>query len=175
MMKTDVKKVFIQVDTAETDPVEQENVKNTRKGLKMLQPKAGNEENLVGRTIKDIKKIGNPVKKAKPLLMHKETQTEKYITSLDDLTGEEASADYWKRLAEKRQESLDESLQEIEKLKCDIEVLQEENKICKEMLEESKTLVEVLQEMIKEGEEDEKEEVEEEPTPKAEHDSDSSV
>lgn len=77
--------------------------------------------------------------------MHKETQTEKYITNVDDLTGEEPTADYWKRLAEKRQESLDESLHEIEKLKGDIEVLQEENKICKEMLEESRHLVEVLQ------------------------------
>lgn len=79
------------------------------------------------------------------MLSNKETQTEKYITNVEDLTGEEASADYWKRVAEKRQESLDESFKEIEKLKGNIEVLQEENRICKEMLEESRHLVQVFQ------------------------------
>lgn len=77
--------------------------------------------------------------------MHKGTQTEPYFSTVEDLTSEDASVDYWKRLAEKRQESLDVSLHEIEKLKDDIEALQEENKVCKEMLEESRNLVEVLQ------------------------------
>ena len=62
-----------------------------------------------------------------------------------DLTSDEPSADYWKRVAEKRQEMLDESLTENEKLKGAVEALQEENKACKEMLDESRALVEVLQ------------------------------
>lgn len=78
------------------------------------------------------------------MLINEETQTEKYILNIDDLTGEEPSADYWKTLAETRQQSIDEILQEVEKLKGDIAALQEENKICKEMLEESRTLVQVF-------------------------------
>ncbi|CAG9773595.1 unnamed protein product [Ceutorhynchus assimilis] len=147
MMKTDqAKKVIIKIDSE----VQQENVKNTRRGLKTIQPTT-DKENFSGRIIakEGLKFSGsNEPKKPKPLLMHKETQTEKYITDIDDLTGEEAGLDYWKRLAEKRQECLDESFQEIEKLKGNIETLQEENKICKEMLDEARSLVEVLQEMM---------------------------
>lgn len=58
---------------------------------------------------------------------------------------DEPSADYWKALAEKRGEALNESLQECDKLREEVHTLKEENRICKEMLEESKHLVEVLQ------------------------------
>ncbi|XP_076261215.1 geminin DNA replication inhibitor [Rhynchophorus ferrugineus] len=152
MMKTEQsKKVIIKVDSS----LDQENVKNLRRTLKSLQPAATDKENLAGRAFiyKDSKVLAeNENKKLKALLMHKGTQTEPYIGIVDDLTSEEASVDYWKRLAEKRQESLDVSLHEIEKLKDDIEALQEENKVCKEMLEESRHLVEVLQEVINETE-----------------------
>lgn len=77
--------------------------------------------------------------------VNKAVQTGEATVTSADLTSEEPSADYWKLLAEKRQESLDESLQENERLKGHIDALKEENKICKEMLEESKHLVEVLQ------------------------------
>jgi len=141
-MKTDtVKRVIIKVDSG----VQQENVKNTRRGLRTLQPEATDKENLAGRPkiLKDLKPgFENETKKQKPLLMHKETQTEKYITNIDDLTGEEAGVDYWKRIAEKRQESLDESFREIEKLKEAIDCIKEENVLCKEMFEKAKQYVE---------------------------------
>ncbi|XP_017776644.1 PREDICTED: geminin-like [Nicrophorus vespilloides] len=66
----------------------------------------------------------------------------------DDLTSEETSENYWRLLAEKRKAVLDDSFKEIESLKEKVEALKEENKTCKEMLDESKTLVEVLQEII---------------------------
>lgn len=89
--------------------------------------------------------------------MHKSVQTEEYQVTVDDLTSEEPSEDYWRRLAEKRGEALNESFQEIERLKDNVTALKEENRICKEMLEESKHLVEVLQEMLAETEPDETE------------------
>lgn len=73
-----------------------------------------------------------------------QTGGETVITE-QDLISEEPSADYWKALAEKRQESLDDSLHEIEQLKETIDALKEENQVCKDMLNESQTLVEVLQ------------------------------
>lgn len=77
--------------------------------------------------------------------MHKSVQTGESVITEADLTSEEPSADYWKRLAEKRQESLNESLQENDRLKEHVEALKEENRICKDMLEESRHLVQVLQ------------------------------
>lgn len=76
--------------------------------------------------------------------VNKAVQTGATVT-VEDLTGDEPSVDYWRTLAEKRGESLNESLQENERLKEHIDALKEENKICKEMLEESKHLVVVLQ------------------------------
>lgn len=61
------------------------------------------------------------------------------------MTGDEPSTDYWRILAKKRGESLNVSLQENERLKEQVDALKEENRVCKEMLEESKHLVEVLQ------------------------------
>lgn len=76
--------------------------------------------------------------------VNKAVQTGATVT-VDDLTGEEPSVDYWRALAEKRGESLNDSLQENERLREHIDALKEENRICKEMLDESKHLVEVLQ------------------------------
>lgn len=78
-------------------------------------------------------------------LEDKSVQTGECTITAADLTSEEPSADYWKRLAEKREDLLNESFQENERLKETIDALQEENRICKEMLDESKNLVEVLQ------------------------------
>ncbi|ENN78163.1 geminin [Dendroctonus ponderosae] len=151
-MKTEQsKKVVISVDT----DVQQENAKNVRRGLKTLQPTSIDKENLAGRSLpkKDNKILNNAESKPKPMLINKETQTEKYILNIDDLTGEEPSAEYWKALAETRQESIDEIMHEVEKLKGNISVLQEENKICKAMLEESRTLVKVFKEMLEDEDE----------------------
>lgn len=82
-------------------------------------------------------------------MQNKSTQTGECVITAEDLTSDEPSIDYWRKLAETRGDVLNRSIQENEKLKEDIEALQEENKICKEMLEESKNLVEVLQVVIK--------------------------
>lgn len=83
------------------------------------------------------------IKKKKTI--HKGVQTGECIITIEDLTSNEQSVDYWKRLAEKRGDSLNNSLQENEKLKDDLETLKEENRICQEMLDESRNLVEILQ------------------------------
>lgn len=77
--------------------------------------------------------------------MHnKSVQVGECVITARDLTSDEPSADYWKKLAETRGEALNRSLEENEKLKENISSLQQENRICKEMLEESRNLVEVL-------------------------------
>ena len=75
---------------------------------------------------------------------NKSVQTSPPPITEDDLVCEENDKHYWKHLAEKRQEVLDDSLTEIERLKEDINILKEENSICNEMLNESMHLVEVL-------------------------------
>lgn len=85
-------------------------------------------------------------------LANKAVQTGEAVITAEDLTSEDPSADYWKRLAETREEALNDSLQENDRLKEQVETLQEENRICKEMLDESKHLVEILQEIIQENE-----------------------
>lgn len=69
----------------------------------------------------------------------------------EDLTTEgEPSEGYWKALAEKRRIALDISLKENEELHEKIESLEEELVLSREMLEESKNLVELLTEIIQE-------------------------
>lgn len=82
---------------------------------------------------------------------HKAVQTgEATVTAADLTSSDEPSADYWRLLAEKRADALNDSLQENERLKEAVDTLQEENRVCKEMLDESRNLVEVLQEMLAE-------------------------
>ncbi|KAJ8923083.1 hypothetical protein NQ315_001635 [Exocentrus adspersus] len=160
MMKTE-KKVVIRVEPEEE---QSSSVKSSRKTFKPLQHAATDKENLVGRpqTFKDAKAASSLEKRRKTLMQNKSTQTGESVITAEDLTSDEPSADYWRKLAETRSEALNRSLQENEKLKEDIEALQEENKVCKEMLDESKTLVEVLQEMLAEKGEDEEDDAEEE-------------
>lgn len=69
----------------------------------------------------------------------------------EDLTTEgEPSDGYWKALAEKRRIALDISLKENEELHEKVISLEEELVISREMLEESKNLVELLTEIIQE-------------------------
>lgn len=69
----------------------------------------------------------------------------------EDLTTEgEPSDGYWKALAEKRRIALDISLKENEELHEKVTSLEEELLISREMLEESKNLVELLTEIIQE-------------------------
>ncbi|XP_044252857.1 geminin [Tribolium madens] len=137
-------KTVIKIDSQE----QKENVKNTRKTLRVLQQTATDKENLAGRI---------PTEKDKSILRHKHledkgVQTGESTVTAEDLTSEEPSPEYWKRLAEKRDQLLNESFEENERLRQAVEALQEENKICKEMLDESRLLVEVLQEMLSDAE-----------------------
>lgn len=77
-------------------------------------------------------------------MQNKSVQVGECVITAKDLTSEEPSIDYWKKLAETRDNTLKSVLEENEKLKENISSLQQENKICKEMLDESRHLVEVL-------------------------------
>lgn len=157
MMKVNEKRVNLK--TASKD---QEST-NTRKKFHDLQQHGTDKENLVGRPRTDLKaKNDKLVRKCKKMTTNKSVQVEEAVAvTAEDLTSEETNENYWRLLAEKRGEALDDSFKEIESLKDEVETLKDENKTCKEMLNESKILVEVLQEMIEEGENSENEEAEE--------------
>lgn len=55
------------------------------------------------------------------------------------------SENYWEVLAERRRIALEDALEDNRELVERIETLEEENRIYKEMLDESRALVEVLQ------------------------------
>nr|CAH7750951.1 unnamed protein product [Callosobruchus chinensis] len=144
-MKTE-KKVIIKIASDDQSTVD--NMRN-RRTFRDLQQTALDKEN-VGRytPMKETKlnRLEKPeIKKPKVLMQDKSIQVGDCPITSEDLTSDTPSADYWKKLAQTTQDALNNSIQENEKLKEDIAVLQEENKICKEMLEESKHLVEVLQ------------------------------
>ncbi|CAK9809811.1 hypothetical protein ANTPLA_LOCUS6343 [Anthophora plagiata] len=117
-----------------------------RKSLHVLQPAATDKENLVGG--------GRMLRSALPT---KETLksdgTER--SKNDDLTSEAGpSENYWEVLAERRRIALEDALEDNKELVERVEKLEEENRIYKEMLDESRALVEVLQEMIGEDRND---------------------
>ncbi|VEN37863.1 unnamed protein product [Callosobruchus maculatus] len=144
-MKTE-KKVIIKIASDEQSTADN---MRSRRTFRDLQQTAIDKEN-VGRytPMKEAKlnRLEKPeLKKPKVLMQHKSIQVGDSPITSEDLTSDAPGADYWKKLAETTQSALNNSLQENEKLKEDIAVLQEENKVCKEMLEESRHLVEVLQ------------------------------
>lgn len=55
------------------------------------------------------------------------------------------SENYWEVLAERRRIALEDALEENSVLNERIAKLEEENRVCKEMLDETRALVEVLQ------------------------------
>jgi len=142
-----------------------------RKSLHELQPSAINKETLVGadrmiksaqqmketkpkknvstKTKKDISK-----KQKKVITDDKAIQTvpeEKIRIEAEDLTSTDLagpSENYWQVQAERRRIALKDTLEENKELAKRIEKLEEENRIYKEMLDETKALVEVLQDMI---------------------------
>ncbi|XP_046830273.1 geminin-like [Vespa crabro] len=141
-----------------------------RESLQNLQPAATDKENLVGAgrmlkadlTLKDALKKDIKSTSVKPkkestihkkiVYKHKAVQTargEKIKIEVEDLTSEAGpSENYWEVLAERRRIALDDALEENKELHERISKLQEENRLCKEMLDETRALVEVLQEMI---------------------------
>ncbi|XP_043499171.1 geminin-like isoform X2 [Polistes fuscatus] len=141
-----------------------------KKSLHDLQPTAVDKENLVGggRTIKGDSSIKDALKKdiesttKKPkitkqkhknvICKNKAVQTsrgELIQIEIEDLTSEAGpSENYWQVLAERRRIALHDALDENKILHDRIATLQEENRLCNEMLNETRALVEVLQEMI---------------------------
>ncbi|XP_012272671.1 geminin isoform X2 [Orussus abietinus] len=74
---------------------------------------------------------------------------EKIKIEVEDLTSEAGPSEhYWEVLAERRRIALDDALEENRELAERVAQLEEENRICKGMLDETRALVEVLQEMI---------------------------
>lgn len=77
----------------------------------------------------------------------------KPIITEEDLTSLEGpSQQYWEVLAEKRRTALEESLSENMELYEKLSSLEEELSTSKQMLQESRNLVEVLTELLQEGE-----------------------
>lgn len=153
--------------TAKTAAVEDK----VRKSLHVLQPAATDKENLVGggrmlrsskETVKNevVEKPKNDekAKRKKIILKDKAVQTSrggKIKIEVEDLTSEAGpSENYWEVLAERRRIALQDALEDNKELIERVEKLEEENHIYKEMLDESRTLVEVLQEMLGEDRND---------------------
>ncbi|XP_031844660.1 geminin DNA replication inhibitor isoform X1 [Nomia melanderi] len=144
-----------------------------RKSLHVLQPAATDKENLVGggrmlRSALSTKEALKPevtekskhdaTKRKKVTLKDKAVQTargDKIKIEVEDLTSEAGpSENYWEVLAERRRIALEDALEENKELSDRVESLEEENRVYKEMLDESRALVEVLQEMLGEDRND---------------------
>ncbi|XP_075169110.1 geminin DNA replication inhibitor [Haematobia irritans] len=172
-MKASSIALFIQIESAAE---QQENIKNQRKTLKVLQGVATDKENLTGRpqidklsrlkaaTETTLSASTDYAKRKKIETRAAETQTspdkseagtsQKKITA-EDLTGEAKPGEhYWERLAEKRREALEQSLEENQRLYERIEGLEEELNTSRKQLEEAQHLVAVLTEMLDENEEE---------------------
>lgn len=158
------------VSAAKTAVSEQDKV---RKSLHVLQRAATDKENLVGggrmlrsglqgkdatKTEVSEKPKTDIPKRKKTTFKDKAVQTprgEKIRIEVEDLTSEAGpSENYWEVLAERRRIALEDALEENKELSDRVEKLEEENRICKEMLDETRSLVEVLQEMIGEDRND---------------------
>ncbi|CAO1354093.1 unnamed protein product [Diamesa hyperborea] len=149
--------IFIQI---ESSAEQQENIKNCRKSLKVLQNTNTKENSLsrvpayIGKQML-IKKTSPidcetpEIKRIKPSTSAT-TQTSPTVVKEDDLTSDVPGEIYWETLAEKRRSALEESLSENQELYERIAVLEDELNQSKKMLEETRNLVEVLTEMIEE-------------------------
>ncbi|XP_055845394.1 geminin isoform X2 [Episyrphus balteatus] len=161
MSHTSVKKVFIQIESASE---QQENLKNTRKTLKVLQNVATDKENLAGRPILDkisrlkgaselLNNTAETAKRKKIDTRSTQTSPGKKSVTAEDLTETDTpGSTYWELLAEKRREALEATLVENQHLHERIEGLESELNTSRKMLEETKNLVEVLTEMLNENE-----------------------
>lgn len=157
--------------------------KSIRLSLQVLQPAAGDKENLVGgsrQPVTNVKagvKLGEICEKnnainekiieqtmmkgnlKKKKVAHKLVQTDKEEDkpkiTVTDLTSdvEPPSENYWQLLAEQRRIALEECLEENRTLHERLQLLEEEKEVAENMLAESRSLVEVLKEIIGENEE----------------------
>lgn len=75
------------------------------------------------------------------------------LVTVEDLTSDNVSEHYWEALAEKRRSALEESLTENQELYERIATLEDELNQSKTLLAETRSLVEVLTEMLEEKDE----------------------
>lgn len=171
MSSAATKKVYIQVESAAE---QQENIKNQRKTLKVLQGVATDKENLTGRPQLDkLSRLKAAVhettistntseyakrKKIETKAVETQTSPDSKSTNARKITAEDLCSEekpgefYWERLAEKRREALEQSLEENQRLYERIDGLEEELNTSRQQLEEAKHLVSVLTEMLNEDE-----------------------
>ena len=154
---------------------------SVRKSLHPLQSAAGDKENLVGPgrmplTFDNLKGSLREVNEndktpdAQSKLIKRKKTTNKGVqaghksssssVSVEDLTSDAVSQNYWEGLAEQRRIALESALKENQELhvlneglRKRVTLLEEENRIAKEMLTESETLVDVLKEMLVDADE----------------------
>ncbi|XP_077267094.1 geminin DNA replication inhibitor isoform X2 [Temnothorax americanus] len=165
------------VTDAETNIASEDKV---RKSLHELQPSATDKETLVGadrmikstqqakeakskknvptKTKKDVSKKQNKVTtNDKAVQTVSEEKIHKIEIEAEDLTCTDLagpSENYWQVQAERRRIALKNTLEENKELVKRIEKLEEEKRIYKEMLNETRALVEVLQDMIEDDRND---------------------
>uniref|UniRef100_A0A1B0FFB7 Geminin n=1 Tax=Glossina morsitans morsitans TaxID=37546 RepID=A0A1B0FFB7_GLOMM len=159
---------------------EEEHLKNQRRTLQIVQVLATDNEHLTGRPVLDklnrLKSTIDPQSDRETLaLKRKEAEgtslenrtiseyneddhevakkriTEKDLTNTDDKLSEY----YWERLAIKRQEALDITLEENQQLQERIGCLRDEIVTSQKLFEESKNLVEMLTQIFNDEEEGE--------------------
>ncbi|XP_011334955.1 geminin [Ooceraea biroi] len=158
----------------ESDNVDISSKDKGRRPLHTLQPAANDNEALVGadriikskstHQLKEAKtkfNTNNTANKGKPkgrkkVKEDKAVQTareEKVKIEVNDLIStDNPSENYWQVLAERRRIALENTLTENKRLEQYVESLEEKLHVYKEMLEETKVVVEVLQEMIEDNE-----------------------
>ncbi|XP_060844231.1 geminin-like isoform X1 [Rhopalosiphum padi] len=139
--------------------------KGMRKFLRNLQPSSEGKENLVGagRTLQDMAIEG---KTTKPEPNFDETEVCVTETSTvaemneslykqlltEDLTSKAGPSEkYWEVIAERRRKALEEVLEANEKLQAMVNALEEENKTCKQLIENTTDLVNTLKQVINES------------------------
>ncbi|CAH1733111.1 geminin-like [Aphis gossypii] len=151
--------------TLNTVANEEASKKGMRKFLHNLQPSSAGKENLVGagRTPQDIAIDGKTIK-SEPnfdeteVCVQETSSVSKVNPSLyqklltEDLTSVAGPSEkYWEVIAERRRKALEEVLEENEKLQAMIIALEEENKTCKLLIENTTELVNTLKQVMNEN------------------------
>ncbi|XP_039292260.1 geminin isoform X2 [Nilaparvata lugens] len=163
-MKTDVTKKAAVIDQPDKQ-IDNQETGMRRRTLQTLQEAAGDKENLVGggkmpvtgkEEPKLIKKAPSPAVKLGLIEKKKQvksvsTQQKKKVITVEDLTSQAGPSEhYWETLAERRRVALEKALEENQMLHERVALLEEENEQCKVLLEDSKAVIDTLNEILKE-------------------------
>ncbi|RZF34355.1 hypothetical protein LSTR_LSTR008894 [Laodelphax striatellus] len=164
-MKTDVTKKAAVIDQPDKQIDNQQESGMRRRTLHTLQEAAGDKENLVGGgkmpvngkdETKVIKRAPSPAVKLGLIENKKQgkpssTQQQKKVITVEDLTSQAGPSEhYWETLAERRRVACEKLLEENRMLSERVALLEEENQQCKVLLEESKAVIDTLNEILKE-------------------------